>query len=82
MTTSTMTADTIGSSIAAWVKSLIAKYKQHRQIQETIRQLSALSNRELNDMGIGRGDIHAVAHGDPSFRRTGTKTNPNLEGWV
>ena len=82
MTTSTMTAVTSGSSIATWVKSLIAKYKQHRQIQETIRQLSALSNRELNDMGIGRGDIYAVAHGDPSFRRTGSKTNPNLEGWV
>ena len=82
MTTSTMTAVTSGSSIATWVKSLIAKYKQHRQIQETIRQLSALSDRDLNDMGIGRGDIYSVAHGDPSFKRTGARSNPNLEGWV
>ena len=82
MTTNTMTTDTIGSSVAAWVKSLFAKYKQHRKAQYTIRQLSALTDRELWDMGITRGDIYSVAHGDPSFRRAGSKTNPNLEGWV
>ncbi len=29
--------------------------------RETVRQLSGLTDRELSDLGISRGDIHAVA---------------------
>lgn len=29
--------------------------------QQTVRELSALGNRELNDLGIARGDIERIA---------------------
>ncbi len=31
--------------------------------RETVRELSGLTNRELNDLGIQRSDITAVAKG-------------------
>jgi len=43
--------------------------------------LNKLSDRELNDIGLARGDIWAVAHEDASFKRF-EDTNKNLEGWV
>lgn len=51
------------------IKTRLAAWHQHR---ETIRELSMLSNRELADLGIGRGDIPFVADGsllvaDPAF---------------
>ena len=47
-------------------------------------QLNSLSDRELNDMGIGRGDIYAVVHGDSSYRLNDWKVevNENLKGSV
>ena len=30
--------------------------------RQTVRELSALSNRELTDLGISRGTIHRLAH--------------------
>ena len=84
MTTLIATADIIGlSGVAAWFKRLNAKIKQQRQIKRTINELSRLSDRELNDMGLARGDIYAVAHGDPSFKRSvNADANENLKGWV
>lgn len=35
----------------------------HREkARQTIKELSALSDRELNDIGINRGDISRIAH--------------------
>jgi len=84
MTSTTFTAGTTGliNSVREFFVNLNEKRIQRRNAQYTIRQLSALTDRELWDMGITRGDIYSVAHGDPSFRRAGSKTNPNLEGWV
>ena len=36
-------------------------YKKWRNYRRTVNELSALSNRELNDLGIIRGDIPAIA---------------------
>ncbi len=58
-----------------------ASYKKNRQIRKTIRELRALSNAELADIGISRGDIYAIAHGDRDHKRT-VDINSNLEGWV
>ena len=84
MTTQTMTAGTIGlSGVAAWFKRLNAKIQKRRQINRTMNELSRLSDRELNDMGLARGDIYAVAHGDPSYKRSvNADANDNLKGWV
>ena len=41
--------------------NLIRNYRNWRRYRETVSELSRLSNRELNDLGISRGDIHFVA---------------------
>lgn len=46
-----------------WVKkmNLIRNYRNWRRYRDTVNELSRLSNRELNDLGITRGDIPFVA---------------------
>lgn len=41
--------------------SLIQNYRNWRRYRETVNELSRLSNRELNDLGIARGEIPSVA---------------------
>jgi uncharacterized protein YjiS (DUF1127 family) len=41
--------------------NLIRNYRNWRRYRETVNELSRLSNRELNDLGISRGDIPFVA---------------------
>ena len=41
--------------------NLIRNYRNWRLYRETVVELGRLSNRELNDLGIARGDIHTVA---------------------
>jgi uncharacterized protein YjiS (DUF1127 family) len=41
--------------------NLIRNYRNWRRYRETVSELSRLSNRELNDLGISRGDIPFVA---------------------
>jgi len=70
-------------SIANWLKNLNAQMERNRQIKQTIKELNQLSNRELNDIGIARGDIWAVAHGDTDYARNAKpESNDNLKGWV
>jgi len=81
MTTLINTASWIGlPSFAGWLKNLNAKIQHRSAVNQTIKELSRLSDRELNDMGIARGDIYSIAHGDNSFQRAAV--NKNLGGWV
>ena len=41
--------------------------------------MNQLSDAELNDIGLGRGDIYSVAHGDPHHKKS-AQVNHNLEG--
>jgi len=41
--------------------NLIRNYRNWRRYRDTVNELSRLSNRELNDLGISRGDIPHVA---------------------
>jgi uncharacterized protein YjiS (DUF1127 family) len=41
--------------------NLVRNYRNWRRYRETVSELSRLSNRELNDLGINRGEILAVA---------------------
>ena len=56
------------------------------RIQQTIKELRQLNDYELNDIGISRGDIYAIANGDPDHKKSvksiDYKTNSNLKGWV
>ena len=67
------------------VKSAIKSYIEARDRKIAMAQLNQLSDRELNDMGIGRGDIYAVVHGDSSYRLNDgwkVEVNDNLKGSV
>ena len=41
--------------------NLVKNYRNWRLYRETISELSRLSNRELADLGISRGEIRSVA---------------------
>ena len=49
-----------------WFKKLFIKFIEARQAEANRRiammQLSAMTDRELNDIGIGRGDIRRVVY--------------------
>jgi len=47
--------------LVSWVLAKIRNYMQYR---ETVAELSRLTDRELDDLGISRYDIDAIArHG-------------------
>ena len=53
------------------LRTLIQHRANRKMIRETERELSKLTDYELADIGLGRGDIYHVA-----------RLNPNLKGWV
>ena len=68
--------------IANWFKKLNAELQRRRNIKDTIKQLSALTNHELNDIGVARGDIWHIAHTSFPKGKTVADVNRNLDGWV
>ena len=44
-------------------KTIVEKLNAWRRYREAVRELSQLSDRELEDIGIRRGDIHFVVSG-------------------
>lgn len=44
-----------------FVSYILAKVKAYIRYRETVRELSRLTDRELNDLGISRWDIPFVA---------------------
>ena len=42
------------------IKTISDKFSAWRRYREAVRELAALSDRELADIGIRRGDIHFV----------------------
>ena len=55
------------------VVDLETLHAKRKAIRETIKELSKLSDAELRDIGIARGEIWDIAHQD---------VNDNLKGWV
>lgn len=45
-----------------WIKNIIKKHEIARNVRITIEELSKLSDNELKDIGISRGDIYSIAH--------------------
>jgi uncharacterized protein YjiS (DUF1127 family) len=72
------------NGIANFFKNLGAELQRRRNIKHTIKTLSALSNRELNDIGLARGDIWHIAHTSypRALRGEAIEANRNLRGWV
>jgi uncharacterized protein YjiS (DUF1127 family) len=69
---------------ANWFKKLGTELHRRKNIRHTINELSKLTNHELNDIGIARGDIYHIAHS--SYPRAlggeAVEANRNLRGWV
>ena len=42
---------------------MFKRLRERSQYRQIVRELSSMSDRELNDIGIGRGDIIDVARG-------------------
>ena len=47
------------------MKSFAVRLATWRQYRTSLRELSRLNDRELEDLGIGRADLRAVASGAP-----------------
>lgn len=81
MTALAMAANTIGlNSVAEWFKRLNASLAHRAKVNSTIKELSKLSDRELNDIGISRGEIWSIAHEVEEVKNI--RENQNLVGWV
>ncbi len=46
---------------------LISRYQRWRRYRTTVRELENLTSRELQDLGLNRGDIHRVARQVSAF---------------
>ena len=55
--------------LVSYIKSVRKSYVWVKQVRQTVKELNQLSNKELQDIGISRGDIYTVATGDPSLKR-------------
>ena len=41
--------------------TLVARFERYRKVRETIAEMSALSDRELKDLGLSRSEIRRLA---------------------
>jgi len=69
-------------SIANWLNQLSASMKHRKNVRETINELSKLTDYELNDIGMSRGDIYWVATSTANKDDKISQENQNLRGWV
>ena len=62
------------------LKSIYNNRIERKAIRETEKALSKLSDYDLADIGLCRGDIYDVARLKSSIEHV--KVNHNLQGWV
>ena len=62
-------------------RSMKLRAERKAAYNRTVKELSRLTNFELSDIGICRGDIRNIARGDRTIRR-GIEVNENLRGSV
>lgn len=51
----------IVDQIRVHVGNLRDAYRRYKMYRQTVRELAALSDRELNDLGIARSSIRSIA---------------------
>lgn len=83
-------SDQAPSQLFSFLKETASKFltiiKAKRSARKAYNQLNNLSDRELRDIGLTRGDIRAAAEGkvDKELKRNIPELvslNPNLRGW-
>jgi uncharacterized protein YjiS (DUF1127 family) len=75
----------VGESIMNILKQIGQIWNQYREFHSTFNELSHMSDAELRDMGLYRGDIVRVAYGEAETRSTPVVTarrraNQNAQG--
>jgi uncharacterized protein YjiS (DUF1127 family) len=68
-----------------FLKQIGQIWNQYREFHSTFKELSQMSDAELRDMGLYRGDIVRVAYGEAETRSTPVvtarcQTNQNIQG--
>jgi uncharacterized protein YjiS (DUF1127 family) len=57
-----LVANTFNSlGLASWWKEFTKNRAQQKAYRETVAELSKLTDKELRDIGLSRGDIHSIA---------------------
>ena len=71
-------------TLKSFLQKLINNYQIAKAIKSTENELRKLTDKELNDIGISRGDIYAIARQDADHKRSNVDApfNPNLRGFV
>ena len=70
-------------AVLDYFRDLARAYQRRRNINITMRELSQLTDKELWDIGLSRGEIYEVAHSAfPKEQDAKADANDNLKGWV
>jgi len=84
MTQAILTAHNYSTRAIESIIEAFRTFKQHRSerkvIKATERELGKLSDYDLADIGLTRGDIYTVARRKSTIENA--RTNNNLRGWV
>lgn len=56
--------------MANMIKAISEALRRHRNINNTIKELHSLTDAELRDIGVNRGNIETVARGIVDIHRT------------
>ena len=65
-----MQAEAISKGAGNMYKSIRENLRRRKNMNRTIKELNALTDAELNDIGITRGDIGRIARSVIDFHRT------------
>lgn len=55
-------------TLKSFFKKLINDYQSAKAFHATVKELRRLTDKELNDIGINRGDIYSIARMDVDMR--------------
>ena len=71
-------------TVRSFLMKLINDYQEAKAIRQTENELRKLTDKELNDIGIARGDIYSIARQDADLKRADVNApfNPNMRGFV
>jgi len=71
-------------TLKSFLLKLINNYQLAKAIRQTENELRRLTDAELNDIGIARGDIYSIARQDTDMKQSHliAPFNPNLRGFV
>ena len=71
-------------TLKSFLRKLVNNYYQAKAIKQTENELRKLTDKELNDIGISRGDIYSIARQDADLKRANVDVpfNPNMRGFV